>query len=275
VGSYSADIVAIDVGTGKRVVIENQLEKTDHDHLGKALTYAAVLNASSIVWIAPQFTDEHKKTLDWLNDHTNSDLSFFGVTLELWQIDESKPALRFDVVSHPAEIVRQAAMNVRKDELSDTRKAQLAFWTDFRDALQATGKVPSVQSPRPQYWFDVSLGRSGVMLSNTANTYDGRIGVRVYISNKVSDAVLPQLLDMKSAIEAELGIRLEWNPNPENRDKIIGIYRDASITDRSKRQEDVQWMVDTVVRFREIFGPRLKNMDFNSTPADQETVGAE
>src|SRR5690554_541925 len=101
VGPYSADILAKDTGTGQYVVIENQLEKTNHDHLGKAITYASVLDASTIIWIATDFTEEHKKALDWLNDHTSDQISIFGVQVELWQIDNSNAALRFNIVSKP------------------------------------------------------------------------------------------------------------------------------------------------------------------------------
>jgi hypothetical protein len=76
VGPYSADILAKDTGTGKYVIVENQLEKTNHDHLGKAITYASVLDASTIIWIATDFTEEHKKALDWLNDHTSEEIFF-------------------------------------------------------------------------------------------------------------------------------------------------------------------------------------------------------
>ncbi|MEO0075833.1 MAG: DUF4268 domain-containing protein, partial [candidate division WOR-3 bacterium] len=99
VGPYSADILAKDTGTGKYVIVENQLEKTNHDHLGKAITYASVLDASTIIWIATDFTEEHKKALDWLNDHTSDEISFYGAQEELWQIDDSKPALRFNIIS--------------------------------------------------------------------------------------------------------------------------------------------------------------------------------
>jgi hypothetical protein len=91
VGPYSADILAKDAGTGKYVVIENQLEKTNHDHLGKCITYSAVLDASAVIWIASDFTEEHKKALDWLNDHTSEEIAFYGVKLELQQIS-FKPA---------------------------------------------------------------------------------------------------------------------------------------------------------------------------------------
>jgi hypothetical protein len=83
VGPYSADILARDSGSGGPVVIENQLGKTNHDHLGKAITYAAALGASTVVWIAPDFTEEHRKAVDWLNENGSGDVSFFGVRVEL------------------------------------------------------------------------------------------------------------------------------------------------------------------------------------------------
>lgn len=270
VGPYSADILARDTGTAKHVVIENQLEKTDHDHLGKSLTYAAVLDASAVIWIAITFTDEHKKTLDWLNDLTSTDIAFYGVVLELWQIDDSDPAVRFNVVSQPADIVRQTAMASQREELTEGKKLQLDFWTQFREQLLATGKLPSVQSARPQYWYDVSLGRTGITLSNIANTYDNRIGVRVYISNKVAAAVLPQLMDMKNDIEEEIGSSLEWDPNPENRDKVIALVRDADLNNRGKWEEYLTWMVETVIRFRETFSPRIRDMDLTIRPDEKD-----
>ena len=134
--TYSADILARD-SSGGYVVIENQLAKTDHDHLGKLITYGAVLGASTVIWIAPHFTDEHHKALDWLNDNTTDELSFYGVQVELWSIDESLPAVRFNTVSRPAEIIRQAQAS-KSGELSENRQLQLAWWIAFRDALMAS-----------------------------------------------------------------------------------------------------------------------------------------
>ena len=105
-------------------MVENQLTKTDHDHLGKSITYASVLGAKSVIWVAPFFTDEHRKALDWLNDHTTDELAFYGVQLELWSIDGSEPAVRLDAISRPAEIVRQASAT-NSGDLSETRKLQL------------------------------------------------------------------------------------------------------------------------------------------------------
>ncbi len=89
VGPFSADILAKDTRTDKFIVIENQLEKTNHDHLGKCITYASVLYASAIIWIASKFTEEHKKAMDWLNDHTSDKITLYGIILELWKIDNS------------------------------------------------------------------------------------------------------------------------------------------------------------------------------------------
>lgn len=234
VGPYSADILAKDTGTGKYVVIENQLGRTDHDHLGKAITYGSVLAASAVVWIATEFTEEHQKALEWLNDNTGEDIAFYGVQVELWQIDGSRPAVRFNVVSKPAEIVRQAAAVKAAENMTDAKRLQLQFWTRVRERLLAEKVVPSKQTPRPQYWFDVSLGRSGIVLSNTANTFDGKVGVRVYLYNNIADKAMPQLEARREQIEREIGEKLIWNPTPEKRDKIIGLYYDADISDEQQ-----------------------------------------
>ncbi len=264
VGPYSADILAKDTGTGKYVIIENQLEKTNHDHLGKAITYGSVLDASAIIWIASEFTEEHKKALDWLNDHTTNEISFFGVKVELWQIDNSKPALIFNVISNPINIIRQTALKKATGDLSEARRLQLEFWTEFRNRLLKTKALPSVQTPRPQYWFDISLGKSYINLSTTANTYDKKIGVRVYISNKIAEIALPELEKDKVEIEKEIGEKLEWNPFPDKMDKIISLSIDADIWKKDKWDDYLSWLTETVVKFRKAFSNRVKKLDLSN-----------
>jgi len=258
VGPYSADILAKDTGTGQYVVIENQLEKTNHDHLGKCITYASVLNASAIVWLAADFTEEHKKALDWLNDHTSDEIAFYGVNVELWQIDNSNPAIRFNVKSSPNEVVRQATRRKDMGELSDARKLQLDFWTEFKEKLKETGEIRSLQTPRPQYWFDVALGKSGIHLSNTFNTYENKIGIRVYIGNKEVDEWLPYFESRKEEIESKIGSPLEWNPNPENRDKVIVLTKQYDLTNRANWKEPIEWLVSQTIVFRKIFSKLIK-----------------
>ncbi len=255
VGPYSADILAKDTGTGRYVVIENQLEKTNHDHLGKAITYASALDASSIIWLASDFTDEHKKALDWLNDHTSDQLGFYGIKIELWQIDSSKPAIKLNVKSQPNIAARQAAKGV--EELSETKKTQLEYWNQFRDLLAETKKIPSIQTPRAQYWFDVSLGKAYITLSNIYSPTENKVGVRVYIGNRLQ-GMYDYLLNMREEIEIELGEKLVWNPNPENQDKVILLTRDVNLQNNNEWVDSINWLVHKTVQFRKTFSRRVK-----------------
>jgi hypothetical protein len=273
-GPFSADIVARELSSDSYVVIENQLGKTDHDHLGKSLTYASALGAKTVIWVAGDFTDEHRKTLDWLNDHSSEDLAFFGVQVELWSIQGSPPAVRFNVVSRPTELVKQAAA-VKSGDLSESRKLQLEWWTAFRDALVKRKAVPSAQSPRPQYWYNIALGKSGAHLSATANTYDKEIGVRVYLSSKIGGATaLKQLMESKEQIEQEIGTPLKWDPNPGATDKVIVLTRPADLTQKSKWPEYLDWMVNTTVKFRKTFAPRVKDLAVEEDPSSESSATA-
>jgi hypothetical protein len=275
VGPFAADILARESGTGSYVVVENQLEATDHDHLGKSLVYAAVLGAKTVVWVAPQFPDEHRKTLDWLNDNSVDELSFFGVQVELWRIDESKPAVRFNVVSRPAEVLRQAVVS-SKTELTPTRRLQLEWWIAFREALLTAKALPSVQAARPQYWFDIAIGRAGFHLSATANVADSIIGVRVYMTKRYGgDAALKELLESRAEIEKEVGEPLLWDPNPEFSDKVILLQQKADIRIKDKWPEHLKWMVDAVVRLRKVFGPRIRALQLESIGSEVSGAGVD
>lgn len=208
VGPYFADILAKDA-SGALVVIENQFGKTDHDHLGKVLTYAATLSASIVVWIAERCTDEHRKVIEWLNEKTTDEISIFGVRPEVLQIDTSNPAVRFTVIVEPNEIMRQASVAKAAGDISESQQFQLDFWTMFQKRLLERKVVASAQTPGPKYWFDVPLGRSNIFISNVLNTWDGKMGIRIYIGNRIAASALPQLEQDRIAIEQEIGSKLE------------------------------------------------------------------
>lgn len=256
VGPYSADILTKDTGTGKYVVIENQLEKTDHDHLGKCITYASVLDASAVIWIASKFTDEHKKALDWLNDNTSDNVAFYGVRVELWQIDDSQPAVKFNIINTPNVIVRQA----RKEygELTEARKKQLEFWTMFRDKLIDLGQIRSVRAPLPQYWFDVPLGKSGIVLSNTFNTTRNEIGIRIYIASMCVNEWLPYFESKKEEIESEVGKKLNWNPNPNNRDKVITLLKQFNLDVKDNWSAAIDWLANETIKTKKVISRLIK-----------------
>ncbi len=269
VGPYFADILAIDA-SGEYVVIENQFGKTNHDHLGKLLTYGATLGASAVVWIAEQFTEEHRKAVEWLNERTIESLSIYAVQLEVLQIDDSPPAIRFNIISQPNRVVRAATAAKTAGALTETQQMQLEFWTMFRDRLMKKKILPSTQTPRPQYWFDVALGRANIFLSNILDTTGGRIGVRVYIGNRIAEAALAQLVAEKAEIEKEIGEELVWNPSPGNRDKIIGLFRKVDLTNRDAWPEYCDWLVDFVSKFRIVFMPRVRALNLDEIATSHE-----
>ena len=211
-----------------------------------------------MVWIAERFTDEHRKVVEWLNEHTSEDLALYAVEIELWQIDTSKPALRFNVLSKPTEIARVATAIKSGGPITDTKKLQLEFWTKFHDQLLKQKVLASAQTPQARYWFNVSLGRSNIHLSCIANTTEGKIGVRVYIRNNIADQALPQLEAQRREIETEVGEPLQWNPNPDKQDKIIVLDRPADLDDRGQWDEYISWLVARVDKFKKAFGPRIK-----------------
>lgn len=148
---------------------------------------------------------------------------------------------------------------IGKTELTPTRRLQLEWWTAFREALLTVKALPSVQAPRPQYWYNIALGRTGYHLSATANVDESLIGVRVYMMNRFgAEAALNQLLESRAEIEKAVGEPLLWNPNPEASDKVIVLRRKADLRIKDQWTDHLKWMVDAVVRLRNVFGPRIK-----------------
>ncbi|HXV83931.1 MAG TPA: DUF4268 domain-containing protein [Candidatus Binatia bacterium] len=170
VGPFRADILCKDTATGNWVLIENQLERTDHTHLGQLLTYAAGLDAVTIVWITERFTEEHRAALDWLNNKTEQGINFFGLEMELWRIGDSPVAPKFNIVSKPNDwtrMVREGATG----EITESKRIQLNFWTAFKVFLEEK-KSFACSSPRPQSWINHPLGVRGAHLSSIASLWN-------------------------------------------------------------------------------------------------------
>jgi len=148
VGPFRADILCKDTATDQWVLIENQLERTDHLHLGQLITYAAGLQAINIVWVAQRFTEEHRAALDWLNEQTDDHINFFGLEIELWQIGDSQIAPKFNVVSQPNEWTRTVHKSVANSgPLSEYRALQLEFWTSYKQYLESSNSPLRCQTP--------------------------------------------------------------------------------------------------------------------------------
>ena len=146
VGSYRCDLVACDETTNQRVIIENQLEASNHDHLGKIVTYASGLNANVIVWIVKEAREEHRSAVEWLNNNTNKNINFFLIEIHAYRIGDSLYAPKFEVVEKPNDFIKNAKIQTGSGELNKSQSERLVFWTRFNEMLVERGKPFNVRT---------------------------------------------------------------------------------------------------------------------------------
>lgn len=264
VGPFRADILCKDTADNSWVLIENQLELTDHTHLGQILTYAAGLNAVSIVWISQRFTDEHRATLDWLNEETGDSINFFGLEIELWKIADSPVAPKFNIVVKPNEWTKGGGKGGRLSgrELTLTKKLQLEYWTEFRKYILGHDTQIKPQKAAPQHWMNFSIGRSDFWMYTFVDTRNNRIGLRLVMGGQDKLAHFHLLLDQKETIEKEMGEELVWNELPDKKTSYISIYRkDVNPKKHLEWEEQHKDMLDSLERFHKVFAERIKKLD--------------
>ena len=205
VGSFNVDIYAQEAGTGRKVIIENQLEDTNHDHLGKIITYAAGKGAQVVIWIVRRARDEHRQAIEWLNAHTDDEAAFLLVEIEVWSIGDSLPAPRFNVVEQPNEWARAVKAS---EGLSDTDKIKLAYWTRYREVAEATPEFIKEFSPRKpskDHWSTLSCGSSAYHMALLIDTQAGRTGIEFYVPD--DKAIGRKAIENKGVFEQRLGLK--------------------------------------------------------------------
>tara|TARA_R110002126_G_scaffold1402_2_gene7952 strand:+ start:27197 stop:28186 length:990 start_codon:yes stop_codon:yes gene_type:complete len=264
VGPYRADILCKDANTANWVLVENQLEKTDHVHLGQLMVYAAGLHAATIVWIADRFTEEHRAALDWLNEITSGDINFFGLEVELWRIGESMAAPKFNVVSKPNDWSRSLNRTARQldTDLTPTKQLQLEYWQSFTGLMTDRGGSVKPTKPHPQHWINFSVGRTGFNLYAIANTRDKRISIGLWISDAEAEAYFQLLLEDRAAIETEIDSSLLWVGDESRKSRGVRLDHDGhDPTDKSSWKQQHEWLYETLQRFHSAFSVRVKGLD--------------
>ena len=262
VGPFRADILCKDEATENYVLIENQLEKTDHKHLGQLLTYATGLDAVTIVWIAKEFNDEHKETLDWLNKITDDNHNFFGVKIEVIKIEDKKAPM-FNVVSKPnnwARSISTAASKLDKSELTERKLKCLEFHTHVCNLINKKGVDKlKIRKARPQHWHTYPVGSSKAHLSHVVTSRHGEINVEIYFPRDKS--IIEQFMKNKDQIETEFGEKLEWEPLPKKIASRIALYRSGDLYKQDQWDEYSNWIIEKLLRFHEVFSKRLSNLE--------------
>ena len=275
VGPFRADILCRDTLDKSWVLIENQLERTDHLHLGQLLTYASGLKAVTIIWVSTHFTEEHRSALDWLNNITDDQFKFFGLEVELWQIGDSPVAPKFNIVSKPndwSRSVGQAARQIETGTLTDIKAAQLEFWTQLAEKLKENSHIRP-QKPMPQHWAVFRIGRSGFHMSGLHNTRDKCIGVELYINHQNAKDFYNQLYAQKNNIEAEIGHELIWKELPnKSASRIILYLRNVDPMDRSRWDEYQDWLIKYIEAFDRAFRNRIRNLEASDIGGDDDDL---
>ncbi len=253
VGPYRCDMVAVDEISGVRVVIENQLESTNHDHLGKIITYAAGLGAKIVVWVVRNAKEEHRAAIEWLNNNTVDDINFFLIEIHAYKIGNSDYAPKFEVVEKPNGFVKSGnKSNVLDDELNKSQSERLVFWEQFNQIVVNRGKPFNIRKPTADHWYNIAVGSSEAHVTVDLVNKDGLVVVELYIRGNKD--LFDDLYAEKDSIEAELGLSLEWNRlNNKKASRIKYIINGLSFDDHSNYDFLMNQIIDIVVKMRKVF----------------------
>ena len=252
VGDFSADILAEEGNTGRKVIIENQLEATDHRHLGQIITYASGYDAGVVVWVVKDAREEHRQAIDWLNAHTDDGLEFYLVRIELWQIGDSPFAPKFDIVCKPndwARAVKETADG--RQTPTDTKLMQLEFWTALKDFAQKRTSKLRLQKAFPQNWTNVSIGSSQAVMALTLSSREGGLGVELSIHD--NKGLFQRLFERKDEIESDLGETLNWMALPDRKACRIKLTLPGEFEDRPEWERYFEWLLEKAERFQSVF----------------------
>ncbi len=256
VGSFNVDILAEEENTGRKVIIENQLETTDHDHLGKLITYASGYEAQVIVWIVKDAREEHRQAVDWLNERTDEQTEFFLVRIELWQIGDSPLAPKFELVSKPNDWAKSVRRSTEVGEPTATKATQRDFWTRLQQYAKAQGSQLRFHRPAPQHWLNVAIGTALAHVALTINSREGLVGVELYIPD--AKALFAKLLSHREEIEKELGAGAQWMELPGKKASRIRYVTEGTLEDTGSWESRFAWLVERAEALQRVLPKYIK-----------------
>ena len=252
VGPYRCDLVAKDETSGITVIVENQLEGTNHDHLGKIITYASGLDAKVMVWIVKEAKEEHRAAIEWLNNNTNNDINFFLIEIHAYRIGDSDPAPKFEVVEKPNDFVKRSKAKPEDSDLNKSQGERLIFWEQFNQILVGRGKPFNVRKATTDHWYDVALGTSEAHIAIDLVNKDGNVVVEVYIND--SKELFDNLAEHKEEIESALGFNMTWDRLDGKKASRIKYYISGlNFDDHSNYDGLMNQIIDVAVKMRDVF----------------------
>ena len=257
VGPFRCDLVAKDETTDTTVIIENQLETTNHDHLGKIITYASGLDAKFIVWIVKEAKEEHRAAIEWLNNNTNKNINFFLIEIHAYKIGDSNPAPKFEVVEKPNDFTKRSKAKEVNRELNKSQSERLIFWEQFNDVITEKGKPFNVRKATTDHWYDIAIGSSECHMSISLVNKDNLIVVELYIND--NKELFDELFEKKEQIEGELGFELIWDRLDEKKASRIKYYiYGLDFDDHSNYNDLMNSIIEKAVIIRKVLKKYIK-----------------
>lgn len=251
VGDFNVDIYASEIGTDRKIIIENQLEDTNHDHLGKLITYASGKSADIIIWVVKKAREEHRSAIEWLNNHTDENINFFLVEIKLYQIGDSEIAVKFEVVEKPNDWTKEIK---KQSNSSPSLQARFEYWTAFNDyAFQNKDFVKYFNKRKvgTNHYITFSMESSACHMGILQVRKDSSTVVELYISD---DKDLFKLLySNKIEIEKELGFDLDWRELPDKKASRILARRKANFENKEEWIVQFDWIIDVAIKMKKAF----------------------
>ncbi|HEY9762246.1 MAG TPA: DUF4268 domain-containing protein [Trichocoleus sp.] len=270
VASFPVDLLCRDQTSGRSILVENQLETTDFNHLGQLITYAAALEACDVVWIASHFTPEHRAALDWLNRVTQAEINFFGLEIELWRIGSSAMAVNFNLVSQPTqrddstpvEESVEAVQEIVEEPLSETEQQNLDFWNGLCRHLERRGSIVKPGTPEVKEVMGFAIGRAEFRLYASIDREDNCLYIELLLSGEDAQPHFYLLAEEQAAIEAELEMTLAWEEQAgEKACAIYCTFPEADLNDVDRWPDYYHWFCTYLERFHEVFAERIKHLN--------------
>ena len=261
VGPFRADILCVDVSNNHYVLIENQLASTDHTHLGQLMTYAAGLDAVTIIWIAQRFTEEHRAALDWLNRITDDTFNFFGIEIELYRIGDSPAAPMFNIISKPNDWAKSVKKSASNQNVTETKLLQQEYWQGLKDYMEDNKSSVRMQSAQPQHWTNIAIGKTDYWLSATMNTREDTISIWLNISGEKSKENYEKLYSKSYQDSLDLiSEDIVWDKMEGRKTSCVILKTNGALSKKSDWNTQYEWFKLYLEKFMKVFKPVIKNL---------------
>lgn len=251
VGDFSVDIFASETGTDRKIIIENQLEDTNHDHLGKLITYASGKSADIVIWVVKHAREEHKAAIEWLNNHTDDSVGFFLCEIKLYRIGNSEPAVKFEVIEKPNDWTKE----IKKSEsINETQQLRYDYWVAFEDYAfknPTFAKNFKKRKPSKNHWLNFSIGSSACHIAVSQIKQRNELDVELYISDDTE--LYNSLYENKTDIELTSGLSFDWRELPDRKASRIVLEKSVQLENKNAWGSQFEWLIDVMVKMKTTF----------------------